>query len=104
MERIKIDVELNDGSQHSLVIGNPSLVAWDRTRATRNWPKLQDANTLWMTFIAWHHMKAAGLITCELTEFETKVCVAIADTPEDESEASEQDPTPPVPDPDSLSS
>lgn len=80
MKRLEITVELNDGTSHDLVIANPSLVAWDRTRAKWNWPKADDATLLWMTFVAWHHMKAHGLVKCEYTEFEEKVCLDVSDT------------------------
>lgn len=80
MKRIEITVELDDTTKHELVIGNPSLVAWDRTRATRKWPTTEEAPILWMTFIAWHHMKARGLIKCEYPEFEEKRCLSVSDT------------------------
>lgn len=83
-KRIKLTVTLDDGTTHDIVIGNPSLVAWDRTAAQRSWPASQDAPFLWMTFIAWHHMKAARLVDCEWTEFSDSKCVAIEDTEDDE--------------------
>lgn len=92
MKRIEVTVELNDGSTHDLAIANPSLVAWDRTRATRKWPKVDDAPILWMTFIAWHHMKAHGLVDCDYTEFEETLCVNV-----DGGDDADEDPTRPAP-------
>ena len=77
MERLELDVELKDGTEHVIRITNPSMVAFDRARATRDWPSSEDAPILWMTFLAWHHMKAAGLISCDLKQFETTECVAV---------------------------
>lgn len=91
IERIKLDVELSDGTQHSIQVGNPSLVSWDRARATYKWPGIADAPFLWMTYIAWHHMKATGLIAKDTTyeKFENELCAAIADPDEDARAAAE---------------
>ena len=85
MKKVKLDVELDDGTTHHLTIGNPTMVAWDRTRTKREWPKTSEAPSLWMTFLAWHHMTAAGLIDCTFTDFETTRCVGVGD-PEDADE------------------
>lgn len=86
LAKTKITVELNDGKTHDLVIPNASLVAWDRARVQMKWPKLDEAPFLWMTWVAWHHMKAAGLIPLEtkFDEFETTLCVAVGDTDAEE--------------------
>ena len=102
LAQIKFDVELNDGSLHHIVVLNPSLVAWDRTRNLRGWPDVGDAKFLWMTFLAWHHMKAAGLVDCEFDAFEKEICAGIGDTESEEETADGEpaepelvDPTPP---------
>lgn len=77
LQRVKLTVELNDETVHNITITNASLVAWDRTRAKRQWPAVDVAPSLWQTFIAWHHMKAAGLITAEFQEFEETLCVVV---------------------------
>lgn len=82
LAKTKITVELNDGTTHDLVIGNPSLVAWDRARAQMKWPAIDEAPFLWMTWVSWHHMKSTGLIPpqTKYEEFEEKLCMAVGDT------------------------
>jgi hypothetical protein len=91
LAKTKITVELNDGTSHDLIIGNPTLVAWDRARVSMNWPKLDEAPFLWMTWISWHHMKATGLIPAETKYevFERDLCVAVGDTDEALHEAAQ---------------
>lgn len=77
LERQKLQVLLDDGTEHEIVVGNPSLVAWDRTRVKRDWPTTDEAPMLWATFCAWHQMTAQKLIGCTYPEFEEGVCQAI---------------------------
>lgn len=95
LPKTKLTVELSDGTTHDLVIGNPSMVAWDRARSQMNWPKIDEAPFLWMTWISWHHMKAAGLIPAETKydTFEQDLCVAVGDTVTEDAEADAVDPT-----------
>lgn len=95
MKRIDLTVELDDGSTHQIKVANPSLVAWDRVRGQRKWPTTEEAPSLWMTFIAWHHMKALGLVDCDYSEFEETRCVGIDGG--DEEDQADEDPTPPAP-------
>lgn len=99
LKRIDINVELDDGTVHELHIGNPSLCAWDRTRAKRQWPSEDVAPLLWMTFIAHHHMKALGLIDCTHEEFEQKRCVMVESAAKATEEPADEDPTQPAADP-----
>ena len=80
MKRIDLTVELDNGKTHDISVANPSLVAWDRTRAIRKFPEADQAPIMWMTFIAWHHMKAAGLVKCDYPEFEEQRCLSVGDT------------------------
>lgn len=114
IERIKLDVELNDGSEHHISVGNPSLVNWDRARVSYGWPSIAEAPFLWMTYIAWHHMKSVGIIPrdTKYEVFENELCVAIADPDEQaraeakqaggEFEGDAVDPTVPTPAPESA--
>jgi hypothetical protein len=77
MERQRLRVELNDGTEHEITIGNPSMVAYDRTRLKRGWPGADEAPIVWATFLAWHHMKAMKLIDCTHQQFEESVCQGI---------------------------
>lgn len=103
IQRIEIDVLLDDMSEHHLTISNPSLVAWDRTRSIRKWPTAVEAPQIWATFLAWHQMKAQGLVTCELPEFEEKRCLAAVFS-DDEETAPDVDPTQQTREPESASS
>lgn len=104
LHRTKLTVELKDGTVHDLQIGNPSLVAWDRARSTMNWPKIDEAPFLWMTWISWHHMKATGLIPADTKyeKFEAELCAAVGDTVDEAAEGEEPDavdPTATTPEP-----
>lgn len=98
MKRMEIDVELDDGTEHRLKVNNVSMVAFDRTRIKRGWPSADEAPMAWATFIAWHHMKAAGLVDCTLEEFENTRCVVcrVVQDAED-AEAAEGDAVDPIP-------
>jgi hypothetical protein len=91
LNRVNLDVELDDGSEHHLTILNASMVAWDRTRALRKWPSVEDGTFLWMTFLAWHHMKAIGLVECDFAEFEKTKCVAVSSTQDEAAETDGED-------------
>lgn len=84
LQRVNFTVELSNGETHDITIANASFVAWDRTRSARKWPTVEEAPSLWMTFISWHHMKAAGLIPAETKydDFESTMCVAVGDPDE----------------------
>lgn len=77
LARQELLVELNNGTVHEISVGNPSLVAFDRTRAARKWPTTKESPIFWATFIAWHHMKARGLVSCNFEKFESEVCEVI---------------------------
>jgi len=74
---MRLHVELNDGTEHDITIGNPSLVAYDRTRTKRQWPDAESAPMVWMTFLAWHQLTAQKIVSCKLEEFESQVCVGV---------------------------
>lgn len=82
LEKTKLTVELVDGTVHDIVVGNASLCSWDRAHASYGWPSMQEAPFLWMSYIAWHHMKAAKLIPSDTKYdvFESELCIAIGDT------------------------
>lgn len=97
VNKVKLHVELLDGSQHDITIDNPSLVAWDRERGRNNWPTATDAPYLWMTFIAWHHLKATGVHDFKWADFSEKQCLEVGDPAGGEEDAA--DPTQPEPEP-----
>lgn len=106
LERIRLTVVLDDDSVHDLTITNASMVAWDRARAKYNWPAGTDAPSLWSTFIAWHQMKAQGLVDCNFETFESARAVYVGDTEDEADDAPEDrvtDPTRLTPEVDSAS-
>jgi hypothetical protein len=48
---------------------NRDAIQWDVSRARKDWPKQQDAPTLWLTFMAWHALKRTGETKFTLDEF-----------------------------------
>lgn len=79
----KLEVVLEDGTQHTVQTDNRDLLAWDRTRAKHKWPSPQEAPFVWMTFLAWHALKREELTALSLTDFEAgAVQIAAADDPE----------------------
>lgn len=106
ISKMHIAVEMIDGTERNITVGNPSLVAYDRTRAKRQWPKASEAPSLWTTFISWHHMKAAGLYDGTADEFMDRDCIGCEPVDEDgesitdpEAEPDEADPTSRAPEP-----
>lgn len=97
IKRLNVAVALADGSEHEITVGNPSLVAYDRTRAKRKWPASSEAPILWTTFIAWHHMKAVGLYDGTADQFIDHDCVAAQVLGDDDNAGEEVvDPTNPA--------
>jgi hypothetical protein len=62
---------LRDGCEDlELQTTNPDFLAWDLTRARHKWPPIQDAQFLWLTFMAWAAARRTGAIETTYT-FET---------------------------------
>lgn len=57
---IATTVHLADGRELHVNVRNPSLAAWDITRADKGWPKADDAPSLWMTYICWDALCRQG--------------------------------------------
>lgn len=92
MTPIILDYELADGSTGRERILNRSLIAWDETRAKRQWPTSQDAPSLWQTFILWHALKLTGQYAGEFAAFKD-TDLAQLDLYEPEDDESEIPPT-----------
>ena len=70
MKRLRLAVQLLDETEFEVIVGNPSMVAYERTAAKRGWPTSPgDSPVMWQTFLAWHSAKAQGLYTKEFTDF-----------------------------------
>lgn len=107
IERLKLRVQLvSTGDEvHEIAPLNASLVAWDRTRTKQApvWPSSTEAPHLWMTFIAWHHLRfALKLVDCTFEVFEKSECAAVESFNDEAAEA--VDPTQPEAERDSPSS
>lgn len=100
INRLRLAVELEDGTEHELTVANPSHIAWDLTRVKRKWPEAGDAPMFWQTFLAWHGLHRAGLYAGTFDTFKDEDCAALqlvneAGEPMTEDEEPEAvDPTP----------
>lgn len=83
LAKLRLQIELETGEIHSVIVSNASMVAWDRTRSKRDWPTQEDAPILWQTFLAWHQLTAAGIYTGTFDEFTDRDCVAVGMTDRD---------------------
>lgn len=45
---------------------NRDMLGWDKTRIPHKWPPMQEAPSLWLTFIAWHAARRTGAIPSDL--------------------------------------
>lgn len=102
LKKMHLKIELADGTEHQVTIANPSLVAWDRTRATRKWPDSESAPMFWMTFLAWHALSVVAKKYDEKFEdFSDSDCLALEMVNDDgspladEGDVEDVDPTQP---------
>jgi hypothetical protein len=49
----RLRVQLADGADFTVRVTNRELLAWDMTRAKRDWPPAHEARFLCLTFCAW---------------------------------------------------
>jgi hypothetical protein len=88
-----------DGTEHDIQTANPDLVLWDRTSVRHKWPTFQQANFLWLTFIAWAAARRTGAIPTDLKyeDWErTALQVEVVNADDDDDDGR---PTEPGPDP-----
>ena len=69
--------ELADGTTGTVTVKNPSMIAWDETRAARQWPDQGDAPNLWQTFVVWHALHRTGEYKDEFKKFRDDDCDAL---------------------------
>lgn len=63
IKRLIVDVELagQGGLEPIRVqVNNHALVGWDLTYKQKGWPKAEDANLLWLTWVTWKQMQKDG--------------------------------------------
>lgn len=88
---MQLTVEMQDGTVHKeLRVLNPSLVAYDRSRSKRDWPHPKEGPVFWLTFLAWHTLKAQQKYDGTFEQFSSTDCIDIDDG---EDEDDEPDPT-----------
>ena len=66
--------ELADGTTGTVAVKNASMIAWDETRAKRQWPDQQAAPNLWQTFVVWHALHRTGEYKGEFVKFREDDC------------------------------
>jgi hypothetical protein len=49
----RLRVTMDTGEKWDIQTANPDLCLWERTRAAKKWPAMQDSPFTWMTFLAW---------------------------------------------------
>lgn len=54
LRRLELEVTMEDGTVHPVIVGNPDMLRYDEERAKRGWPSTAtEAPILWQTFCAW---------------------------------------------------
>lgn len=86
-----LNVMMADGATFDVQATNYEMVMYDRTARKRGWPRPEENQIEWMTFLAWQNLKREGLTTLEYEQF-VEQCASIV--PEDPETV---DPTRPVP-------
>lgn len=80
MSKLRIDVELSDGTMYEdLAISNRCLVDFDFERNQMKWPDAQHAPFLWLTYLAWRQLTYNGDLdkAMKFREFREDVCADI---------------------------
>jgi len=97
----RVRVLLADGSViEELQTAQPDLVLWDRTSVRHKWPTFQQANFLWLGFIAWAAARRTGAIGMDYKyEDWEKSCLQVEVLDEDAADDVTGRPTDPGPDP-----
>lgn len=88
---LTLEVELSDGTTHTVQTTNRDMIRYELTANKQRWPRFDDGGGfLGMTFMAWSAMKAEGTYTENWETFSEKDCVSVspADTGEDNEELS----------------
>jgi hypothetical protein len=94
-----VRVMMADGSTLELQTANPDLVLWDRTSVKKRWPTFQQANFLWLTFIAWAAARRTGAIGADFTYEKWEAEALQVEVLDDSDDGSAGGPTQPGVDP-----
>lgn len=77
MAQVKQTIHMADGAVHEVIITNQDRTRWDLTAPRQNWPSIQEAPFLFMTFVAWAGLKRLGIYAEEFERFMLTDCVDI---------------------------
>lgn len=99
LSRLEFVYQLEGADEQTALVHNRSLIAWDETRAKRQWPASTDAPSLWQTFILFHHLTRTGVYEGSFDEFKEQ-CIGLELV---DDEGVPVDPTQPEATPDSSS-
>ncbi len=55
-------VRLSSGEQLTVTVTQAAQVAWDLERAKRQWPVMDQATSLWASFVVWNQARRDGQI------------------------------------------
>lgn len=88
LSRMRIAYELEDGTTGVVTVRSRSKVAWDMTRAKRQWPTTSDAPMFWIEFLCWHALQSEGSYAGKWEDFQND---CLATEAQDDAPA---DPTP----------
>lgn len=58
----KILVVLDDDKEYTLQTDNRDLVRFDLVRGRKQWPTMQDAPMLWLSFLGWSALSREGVL------------------------------------------
>lgn len=82
IQRLHFDfVEVAGEVIEDVTVLNPAIVAYDLARAKFNWPKRDDAEMLFGTYVIWSQLHADGRYPGEFKDFRDRDCTAAGDWP-----------------------
>jgi hypothetical protein len=78
-----LNVMMDDGATFDVQPTNYEMVMYDRTARKRGWPRPEENQIEWMTFLAWQYLTRTGLLALEYETFVLQ-CASIVPVGTDE--------------------
>lgn len=114
INRVRLHVQMKgDAEPRTITVTNPAMVRWDFDRQKFNWPKHDQAPTLYATYLAWATLVdlgeypaetppavKGGKATPSFAQFRDEDCLHLDDADE---EVETEDPTLTAPEPEPVS-
>lgn len=91
MNKMTIEVEMKDGTEHCVSVENPDQVRWDMYTSKHGYGSLADVPFLGQTYLAWCAMVRTGKYSGPFDAFSQHDCVGVISHSPDEDDA--PDPT-----------